>query len=250
MKKFLVVLLLLALLSAGVYWKFFRISQAEPVPVAVTIESLSSDAGLVTEKSSTPEIIPPEELNLAMTFYSQAPFADWSMPWQEACEEASVLLIANAYFQHNWSKEEFRDQILSLVDWENKAFGDYKHTDASQTSQILKDYLILDNRIIENPTFDDIRESIARGHLLVGLFAGKKIGNPYYKNGGPNYHAMVIKGYKNGFKVITEDVGTRKGEDYVYSWPTLNAALHDYAEPIEKGRPILIEVIPPSANDK
>lgn len=250
MKKLLLILVILGLLSGGIYWKFFRNPPPEPVPTAVTVESLSAKLDLVTENSASPEVLPPKELNLAMTFYSQAPFADWDMPWQEACEEASVLLIANTYFQHDWSKEEFRDQILALVDWENQTFGDYKHTDAAQTIQILNEYLHLQTHLIEQPTFEDVRSSISKGHLLVGLFAGKKIGNPNYKNGGPNYHAMVIKGYKDGFKVITEDVGTRKGENYVYSWPTLSAALHDYAEPIEKGKPVLIEVIPPSANER
>ena len=250
MKKLLIIVIILGLLSAGIYWKFFRNPPPEPVPAAVTVESLASDQSLITEGSASPEQVPPKELNLAMTFYSQAPFADWSMPWQEACEEASVLLIANTYFKHDWSKEEFRDQILALVEWENQTFGDYKHTDAAQTIKILNDYLNLETHLIEQPTFEDIKNSITKGHLLVGLFAGKKIGNPNYKNGGPNYHAMVIKGYKDGFKVITEDVGTRKGEDYVYSWPTLNAALHDYAEPIEKGKPVLIEVIPPSINER
>lgn len=250
MKKLLVIVIILGLLSAGVYWKFFRNPPSEPVPQAITVESLSAQLDLVKEGTASPEVVPPRELNLAMTFYSQAPFADWSMPWQEACEEASVLLIANTYFKHDWSKEDFRDQILALVEWENQTFGDYKHTDAAQTTKILNDYLNLQTRLIEQPTFEDIKKSISKGHLLVGLFAGKKIGNPNYKNGGPNYHAMVIKGYKDGFKVITEDVGTRKGEDYVYSWPTLNAALHDYAEPIEKGKPVLIEVIPPSTNER
>ncbi len=77
-------------------------------------------------------------------------------------------------------------------------------------------------------------------------FAGKEIGNPFYSNGGPTYHAMVIKGYKAGQKIITEDVGTKRGEDYVYPWKVLDGALHDYTVPIDSGAKEMIEVIPPT----
>ncbi len=200
-----------------------------------------------------PEVIPPikpsplpKELNLAMTFYSQAPFGDWNEPWQNACEEASLLLVANAYYDHKWTREQFRDQVLAIVDWQNKTFGYYKSTTTKQMAQILEDSLKLKNVIHTNPTFKDVQEILARGHLIVIPLAGKKLGNPFFKNGGPEYHALVIKGYKEGEKVITSDVGTKHGEDYVYSWKTLSDANHDYAKPIDSGAKMLIEVLPPS----
>ncbi len=188
----------------------------------------------------------PLSLNLDIPFYTQAPFSNWDNPWQEACEEASVLLIANAYYDHNWTREQFNDQILKLVEWEKKRFGDYKHTSVEQTAEILADYLGLKTVIVENPSYEDIMKTLNKGHLIVMTFAGKKIGNPNYKNGGPVYHAMVVKGYKEGKKVITHDVGTRKGENYVYRWSVLQNALHDWAEPIESGEKRMIEVLPPS----
>lgn len=187
----------------------------------------------------------PKELNFAMAFYSQAPFGNWDYPWQEACEEASILLVANIYQQKKWSAEEFNDQILKLVEWEKKRFGSYEHTDVAQTALMLKEYLGLETVIHDNPTFEDVQKILNKGHLMVGTFAGKKLRNPFYTNGGPNYHAMVIKGYKEGNKIITADVGTRRGEDYVYHWSVIEDSLHDYAEPIEKGAKRLIEVLPP-----
>ena len=86
-------------------------------------------------------------------------------------------------------------------------------------------------------------------------FEGKVIGNPNYKNGGPVYHAMVIKGYEDKTadpgsvqKIITHDVGTRKGEDYVYKWSTLQNALHDWNEPMKNGAKRMLEVLPPVAD--
>lgn len=196
------------------------------------------------EPSSAPAADAPTELNLDIPFYPQAPFADWSMPYQEACEEASVLLIANAYFDHNWSRDAFRDEILKLVAWEVEQFGAYEHTDAAQTAEMLRAYLGLESRTIESPTFADVQDTLRRGHLLVGLFAGRELGNPFYSGDGPLYHAMVVKGFTET-SVVTHDVGTKRGADYVYPWTTFQSALHEWAEPIQDGRAMLLEVLPP-----
>lgn len=187
----------------------------------------------------------PPHLNLASAFYPQAPFADWSMPWQEACEEASVLLVANTYYHHDWTREQFRDQILALIGWETKRFGAYENTNATQTAEMLNGYLGLQTVIHDDPTYEDVQRVLASGHLIVMLFAGKELGNPFYKNGGPLYHAMVIKGYAEGEKVITSDVGTKRGENYVYPWATLQGAMHEWAVPITSGAKKMIEVLPP-----
>jgi len=240
-----------AFMSYHKYWK-------EAVPVAVDFSSIektkpqslpeSQQGALPGESPETAAGLAeaPSELNLKMTFYAQAPFGNWDYPWQEACEEASILLVANTYFDYQWTREQFNDQILKMVDWENKYFGDYKHTDVDETVVMLKKYLKLDSVVHENPTFEDVQKTLAKGHIIVMTFAGKHLGNPFFKNGGPIYHAMVIKGYKAGEKIITEDVGTRNGEDYVYSWETIDNALHDYYQPIENGAKRMIEVLPPT----
>jgi hypothetical protein len=255
-KQIVIGIIIVTVVATGAYF-FIRAAKyaKEPVPAAVNFEQLASKqnaaAGNSQQTTESTQILSesslPKELNLQMTFYPQAPFGDWSMPWQETCEEASVLLVANAYYGHDWTRTQFNDELLKLVEWEKKYFGDYKHTTVQETSVILQKYLDLNTVIHEDPTFADIQQVLARGHFIIMPFAGKLIGNPNYKNGGPIYHVMVIKGYKEGVKVITADVGTRNGEDYVYDWNKLSLAVHDYAEPMEKGARRMIEVIPPSA---
>ena len=86
----------------------------ESVPKEINIQTVTKAPEIPEPAISTPiirdvpkaiEKVLPKELNLAMTFYSQAPFVDWSEPWQNACEEASILLVANTYYKHNWTKE-------------------------------------------------------------------------------------------------------------------------------------------------
>jgi hypothetical protein len=134
---------------------------------------------------------------------------------------------------------------LQLVDWENKTFGEYKDNNSQQIIQILQDRYNLKSIVHTNPTFEDIQTILAQEHLIIIPLAGKEIGNPFFKNGGPIYHVIVIKGYNSTNQtVITEDVGTSHGENYIYSWETLQKANHDYSTPIENGKKIIIEVLP------
>lgn len=234
--------------------RYFRYAK-ESIPPAVNLETLvtaikptklstkDQDSALIPRDIPAKNI--PKELNIAMQFYSQAPFVDWSEPWQNACEEASILLVANAYNHHNWTREEFRDQILALVEWENKNFGDYKSTNAKQILRMLNDVFKLKGIIHQNPNLADVQNILAQGHLIVMTFDGRKLGNPFFSGGGPDYHSLVIKGYKADNKVITEDVGTQHGENYVYDWETLTNANHDWTVPIENGSKLLIEILPP-----
>lgn len=186
----------------------------------------------------------PASVNIAMPFYTQAPFSNWDYPWQEACEEASIALVANIYLEKNWTREEFNDELLRLVDYEMQTFGAYEHTSVAQTVQMIEDNYGLKTVVHDNPSYEDLQTALASGHLIVAPFAGKLLGNPNFKNGGPTYHMIVIKGYdaaKN--QVVTHDVGTRNGEDYVYTWSVIQNALHDWNDgDITLGTPRWIEI--------
>lgn len=269
-KTIIIVAGLSSLLATGYYGYRAVKYQKEPVPKAIDMVQLQKTStptinnkigqtgssrenqppNVQTSDSINPLPLPiPPSLNLKMTFYSQAPFGNWSMPWQEACEEASVLLVANAYYNKNWTRTQFNDQILNLVDWQNKHFGNYMDTNMAHTGQMLEQVLGLKSITHENPSLADVKTILNKGHLIIMPFAGKKLGNPNYTNGGPVYHVLVIKGYKEGEKVITADVGTRNGEDYVYKWGILQNAMHDFAKPIENGAKRMLEVLPPAENE-
>lgn len=200
-----------------------------------------------TSVEEKPPVPMRKELNLDAPFYSQAPYGNWDFPWQEACEEASILLAANAYFDHNWTRAEFNDQILKMVDWQEERFGTYLDTTVAETAEILTDYLDLQTITHEDPSYEDVVRILNKGHFIIMFFAGKELGNPYFTNGGPNYHVVLVKGYKEGQKIIVHDVGTKNGANYVYSWSTLQSAMHDFAVPIQKGEKRMLEVLPPAA---
>lgn len=217
----------------------------EEVPLPVRFEDVRKEEKISETKIPEKKTEIRSEINLDAPFYSQAPFGNWDFPWQEACEEASVLLVANVYQKHNWTRTEFNEEILKLVDWQKENFGTYLDTTVAQTAEILQKYLRLETITHEDPTYEDVQKILNKGHFIIMFFAGKELGNPYFTNGGPNYHVLVVKGYKPGKKIITHDVGTKNGANYVYSWDVLQSAMHDFAIPIQSGEKRILEVLPP-----
>lgn len=172
----------------------------------------------------------PDSINLDVPFYPQAPDADWGMPWQEACEEASITLAYHYFLDEILTKEQFKKDVLGLVDWQNENFGDYEHSTVDQTAEMLEGYFgFTDYRILENPTVEDMKAELAQGNIIVAPFAGRMLGNPFYSDEGPYYHMMVIKGYDQT-NFITNDVGTRRGHNFIYPHATIMNSLHDYHE--------------------
>jgi|GEM_PF-304926 hypothetical protein len=170
----------------------------------------------------------PAQINLDVTFYSQAPFGDWGMPYQEACEEASLLLAYNYVMERSVTAEEFEQELLDMVAWEVTMFGQYEHTTIEQTARILNEYLEYGEwEILTNPSEEELKSHLAAGNPIVAPFAGRYLGNPYFTGLGPVYHMLVIRGYDDTH-FITNDVGTRHGENFIYEYNILMNALHDW----------------------
>ncbi|MFH1012186.1 MAG: C39 family peptidase [Candidatus Peregrinibacteria bacterium] len=187
----------------------------------------------------------PLAVNHDVPFFPQAPDADWRLPWQETCEEASVVLAYYYAMDRDLTIDLFRQEILNLVSWQTVKLGDYKHTNAAQTARILGEYYAFsDFEIVENPSVEQLQRSLSQGSVIVAPFAGRMLGNPFFRQPGPLYHMLVIKGYDQKH-FITNDVGTRRGENFIYPYETLMSALHEWHDTtIELGAKKVIVVRP------
>lgn len=214
-----------------------------------TVDIISVEADLKLPKQDTP--IPeesvlkiPEEFNLDIPFTSQAPNAIWDEIHKEACEETSALMAAYFVLGKDISSPNTADRdILKIVEWQKRYFGFWKDTDASQTAEILKNYFGLkDVEVKYDITLDDIKREIAQGYPVIIPAAGRELGNPYYTPPGPYYHMLVVKGYtKTG--IITNDPGTKRGEDFVYNNDVFYNAIHDWNKgDVINGRKAMIVV--------
>jgi hypothetical protein len=167
-------------------------------------------------------------INLAVPFSAQAPYGDWSLPYLEACEETSALLVDRYYKHEALTPEIAKQEILKIVDWENKTFGYYKHTTAAETALLIKEYFGYKRVDVDyDITLDDIKAQILAGRPVIVPLAGRMLNNPNYRQPGPIYHMLVVKGLTKNGDFITNDVGTKNGHNYVYPANILYDAIHD-----------------------
>jgi uncharacterized protein YvpB len=139
------------------------------------------------------------------------------------------------------STSSAESEIHDLIIFEDQ--NGYKvDVTVSQLNEIAqKHFNMQSGRVIKNATIDDIKREIASGKPVIVPAAGKLLDNPNFRNGGPKYHMLVIKGYdKDGF--ITNDPGTRKGEYFRYTYDNLYNAIHDWddGDILNGGKNILV----------
>lgn len=186
-------------------------------------------------KTSTnfPPVIPetttlPASHLLKVPFTVQAPLAVWDSLHEEACEEASLLMVQ--HFQANkqfGSPAENDTEIKELVSWETDHGYKVDLTLAQLSSLAKERFGLKGGRVVINPTSEDIKREIAAGRPVIVPAAGRILPNPYFTPPGPNYHMLVIKGYDSkGF--ITNDPGTKHGEGFRYTFGGLLNAVHDW----------------------
>lgn len=205
-------------------------------PVADTQES---------PPASTSVASPASEVNLAIPFTSQAPHANWDLPYQEFCEEASVLMAASYILGQNITgPDDAAAKMLEIKAFEEERFGYYEDTTAEETAVILREYYGLkDVQVVYDPTIARIKEDVALGRVVIVPTAGRMLPNPYFHQPGPLYHMLVIKGYLSDGRFITNDPGTRRGADFLYDPQALLNAVHDWnGGNVSEGRKVMIVV--------
>ncbi len=200
----------------------------------------------------------PVKINLQVPFTTQAPFSKWDELHEESCEEASLIMLK--YYNdvladksnniknnlHSLTKQKAEEEIQKLVKYQIEKYGDYFDTDAKITKEIGEDFYGLKNlKIIEKFTIQDLKKELAQGNIILVPTAGRELGNPNFTPPGPLYHNLAIIGYDDkqsvdsaGHKAqgvfITNDPGTRRGQNYKYNQQTLYQAIHDFPGDVNK----------------
>lgn len=207
----------------------------------------SSEVGSVS--SVSPEVPRPKSsVLLAVPFSPQAPFAKWDDLHNEACEEASLLMVHHFLSDTGMSRDQAERELQELAAWETaERYG--VDVNVEELKAIAQRFYGYRGRIELHPSPDRIRELITEGHPVIMPIAGRLLGNPNFRGAGPWYHMLVVRGFRTswlGTRIfITNDPGTRKGEGYEYTEEVLMNALHDWTgvkEEIATGRKAILVV--------
>ncbi|MCD6435510.1 MAG: C39 family peptidase [Clostridiales bacterium] len=198
-------------------------------------DSEVQDEQIIVEEQEEPEeleetvaVTIPGSLKLDVLFSTQAPTKDWGMPYQEACEEAS-LIMTSYYFEDKYlDRSIMNTEILDLVDWEMERFGYYTDTTLAEVQIIANEYFHLDTEIISNVSEENIKYQLVQGNLLIIPFAGRLLINPYFSGEGPLFHMAVVKGYDHKDFIMNDPGLLTLGEDFKYSYKNLLESVHDW----------------------
>lgn len=163
-------------------------------------------------------------------FLCQAPFGDWRQPWQDACEEAAIVMAMGWVKGEKLTRGIGKKKILALVDWQIKNWGGHYDLTAEESARLIRDYYKYDLvEVLQVVSEKEIKAALAEGSLVIAPMAGRELGNPYFTPPGPYYHYILIKGYDEATGVfITNDPGTRRGANYTYKYKSLFQAIHDW----------------------
>ncbi|MFA6594451.1 MAG: C39 family peptidase [Candidatus Buchananbacteria bacterium] len=194
-----------------------RNTAAQPAP---------STAVKPTEDKTTTSQSLPKSYQLDVDFAQQAPFANWDALHEEACEEATMIMVDKFYKTQPLNESIMEEEIQKLVKWESNK-GYQVDLTAEETATVLELYFGLQAEVTSEVTTERIKREIFKGHLVIIPAAGRLLGNPNFKSPGPIYHMLVIKGW-TGNDFVTNDPGTRKGDNYRYSYSTLLNAVRDW----------------------
>lgn len=181
--------------------------------------------------------------NLAVPFASQAPFGVWDAVHEETCEEASVLMVKK-YFDGetaNIDPTVADTALLAMVDYENGHSLALSLTAAELGAFAEIFYPTLKATIIENPTIDQLKGFIDAGTPVIVPLAGQQLGNPFYSGAGPLFHYFVLRGY-DATNFVTNDPGTRHGENYSYTQSIVMSSMHDWngGDPVNGAKRVLV----------
>ncbi len=188
--------------------------------------------GLVTLFPATTLAAVKDTKNLTIPFTLQTPQSKWVQPWADACEEATIIMVDHYYRGNKASKipvDTAMAEMNRLFNVENTLYKQNKDTNADQTMRLINEYQSWEAYKVFKPSLAKIKAEIDNKRPVIALVHGKGLKNPNFRNGGPDYHMFVIKGYDDTRgEFIVNDPGFGKGLDFRYQYGKLLASLHDF----------------------
>jgi len=191
-------------------------------------DELSHIAKAALELLKTPPAPKKVSENLAVPFTTQAPSAIWDDAHKTMQEEASLLMVIHYY-------DGASESIDPLV--ANAAFsvmldaeihtGLAENLSVSDFGTFVESYASMRFTVVDDPTIDQIKTYISAGTPVLVPVATQKLHNEFYLTDAAPYHFVVIRGY-DGESFITNDPGTRHGENYSYAQSVIMDAMGDW----------------------
>lgn len=198
-----------------------------------TISNISSKTADIPTTTPTKKGVDSARVILSVPYISEAPDGNWTGPWKNACEEASITMVDKFYLGEKVvSARTAKEFMQMLFDTEDKIYKSNANSDAARTAYLINNYSSFKGKIKEKPTIGDIKAELKAGRPVISFHRGFDLKNkniPFLATGS-SFHAMVIIGYDDDKRVfITNDDGdVLDGAGHEYSYNLFMNSLHDY----------------------
>jgi len=229
--KIILFIFIILSLALGYIWIIKFVNPSDILTDEESKSSIDNESPNLASQSISPKTIPlPASYQIHnVPFEPQAPFANWDHLHDEACEEASLIIVNYYLTNQGLNASIMEDQIQKITSWEidNWQVPD-KDLTVAELKIIAENFYHLNPEIKKINELNDIKKQISSGHIVIVPAAGRLLGNPNFRSPGPIYHMLVVTGYTpSGF--ITNDVGTKRGLNFQYKNDIFFSAIHDWS---------------------
>lgn len=169
-------------------------------------------------------------VSIPVSFTSQSPMGKWVQPWEDFCEEASIVMVSHFVWDYAITPQLANVEMRMIQQYEDAKFKRNKDTSIGEVKDVLENLYGFQNLTIASPQSpEDIKNEIRGGKVVIVPFNGRMVTNPYFTPPGPAYHMIVVRGYDDTRGVfITNEPGTSRGSGYMYGQYELFNAIHDW----------------------
>src|SRR3989344_646690 len=127
----------------------------------------------------TPTLEPRTSEKLPVPYVNEAPSGDWSGPWKNACEEASIAMVQFYYRgRTSVSIAEAEAFMIMLFEKQNAKYGNNVNSDATQFKYLIDNFTSFGAEIVRNPTIEQIKEELDDERQVISLHYGFDLHNP------------------------------------------------------------------------
>ncbi len=194
---------------------------------------------LPTKSSEQSFVTIANKVDLPVPYASEMPEGIEKRPWVNACEEASMTMIAKFYQgDKTISTSTAVEAMKILFATQDKLYGSNDNSSALRTAYLINNYESYRAVIKDNPTLEEIKNELREGHPVVSFHHGFDLKNPNipFAPNGSSYHVMVIRGYDDSKQeFLTNDPGDLKqGNGHRYGYQLFISSFHDYNEKTKK----------------
>lgn len=165
-----------------------------------------------------------QEVILSVPFSPQAPDAHWVEPWENACEETSIVMIHAYYTGQTLNKNTAKVNILSVLRNKNKNEGKSKDESPEKVVNMMNRTGQWSAHVEKSFDVEKIKKEINEKRPVLVPFDATKVNNPNFQS-NIVYHMVVVIGYDDEKQIfLVHDPGTSRGEKFQYGYTELKEA--------------------------